>query len=112
MKDDETIWKARVSIGGRMTTTDVVQHEGKLWLVLWWLEHTQEGVSIPGRAVRMDSMEHIPLRGVLAQEEQADFVVNDTLPGFLRDDAPLPPQAAQFEVLEKPDIRRRLPSIH
>lgn len=110
MADDLRIFQARVIVDGQDARCDAIEHEGRFWLVPNWLEYTQEGLSIPARAIGLRSIPHIQMKP--DANVDYDLLIGVSLPKFLFDDAPLPPKARGYEILEKPDIRRTLPTRH
>lgn len=108
VSDDTQIWTARLAVTGiGYVDCDVIQHNGKFWLVKDWLEYKQEGFSIPTRAICLETIQYSRV-----DADNFQFLVTGPLPKYLFEDAPLPPEAAQFVVLEKPDVRRVLPTLH
>lgn len=92
--------------GGTIMDADVIEHEGKLWLVPFWLDNLALGYTTPARIVRFDNRPHQDLR----HTDFGCYLINDPLPRALFE-APTPqPPIAGFEYHELPDIRLAIPS--
>jgi hypothetical protein len=88
--------------GGKLIEGDVIQHEGKLWLVPEWLEGPTKGTECPARIICLDGL---LLNKPGAQYQGVDWVLytplnKDILEGRRVSSNPL--------VIEKPDIILRV----
>lgn len=80
---------------------DVIEYEGKLWLVPLWLSPQDGKWQTPARIIRFDHLKHQNrgLKGVFEYTLQAPIptaVLNGTAP---------PQEAAYYEVIERPNIQ-------
>lgn len=84
--------------GGGLVTMDVIQHEGRPWLVPSWLEHPAEGWQTPERMILLATFPHqVGLAGAVRR-----YVLNIELPRSLLD--PLTPWSGgpPFVVADRP----------
>ena len=92
--------KALVALDtGGMVRIDVIEFEGKKWLVPQWQYNKAKGLRRPMRVILLDVIQHqaSPLPEVA-------WVINHPLPKALLD-GPLPPgQAIGFVVYEEPNV--------
>lgn len=93
--------KVKVAVGSIITDADGIEHEGKLWLVPFWLDMPAAGVSMPNRIIRFDNLPHADVRG----SNLGDYVLNNPIPKELFDFQTPKQQVAGFEYQELPDIR-------
>jgi hypothetical protein len=96
------IWTAMVGAGSDIFTVDVIEHEGKKWLVPLWLDNTDEGWSTPARIILLDLLkhQHVP------SGKPADYILNDPVPiNLLEADQDQSPIAIGYVVVHRPEIR-------
>lgn len=71
------IRKAHVPVGSRIVIMDVIEHDGKLWLVPYWLQHQTTKMLKP---VRLIWLEALPHQVIDPPALGADFAVNSPIP--------------------------------
>lgn len=102
MSDDTSIKQALVPVGDTIYAADVIEHEGKLWIVPHWLDSPTEGWSTPTRIIRMDKLPH-----QATPNRPEAFVVNVPIPKEFVGLEPIPALAKiGFEIVETPDVKR------
>lgn len=89
--------------GGQIHSVDVIEFEGKAWLVPEWLDSPDAKVTMPARIVLLDSLKHS--RG----EASPQVVVDDPIPKSIFDGRAPPAIKARYVVIERPDLRLPLP---
>jgi hypothetical protein len=94
------ILKAMVgSDDGKIYECDVIEFEGKTWLVPHWIDAPSQGVTSPGRLILLDTIPHKRTEGWMG------IVVHNPVPKALLDrETPREPISG-FEVRELPDLR-------
>jgi hypothetical protein len=90
--------------GVRYALLDVIEHEGELWLVPWWLEERGAGKMRPGRIIRMAALDPVELNG-----PQARWGTLRPIPKAAAEPGPLPPELAQL-CEEEPDLWSPIPA--
>ena len=83
---------------------DAIEYEGAIWLVPHWIEFLDEGVMKPTRIVRLDRLVHQK-----ASVSGVEYLVNEPLPKSLFETQKPGQLAAQFVVIEAPDITVQIP---
>jgi hypothetical protein len=87
---------------GTIGVCDVIEYEGRLWLVPHWLESPTRAETKPSRLIPLDILQHQAMPPSNAY--QADYVVNGPMTKQLFDEK-IPPQLAKlFQIVEGPDI--------
>ena len=92
--------------GGAIQECDAIKYDGKLWLVPQWLDEPGRGTTKPRRMIRIDSLPHQPMTNPAFG---LDFILNGPLPKAVLDGAATPEQAAQYEIVELPEIEISMP---
>jgi hypothetical protein len=92
--------------GGAIQECDAIKYDGKLWLVPQWLDEPGRGTTKPRRMIRIDSLPHQPMTNPAFG---LDFILNGPLPKAVLDGAATPEQAAQYEIVELPEIEIPMP---
>ena len=92
--------------GGAIQECDAIKYDGKLWLVPQWLDEPSRGTTKPRRMIRIDSLPHQPMTNPAFG---LDFILNGPLPKAVLDGAATPEQAAQYEIVELPEIEIPMP---
>jgi hypothetical protein len=92
--------------GGAILECDAVRYDGKLWLVPEWLDEPGGGTTKPRRMIRIDSLPH---QAMTNSAYGLDFILNGPLPKAVLDGVAEPEQAAQYEIVELPDIEIPMP---
>ena len=87
--------------GGAIQECDAIKYDGKLWLVPQWLEEPGRGTTKPRRIIRINSLPHQPMTNPAFG---LDFILNGPLPKAVLDGVATPEQAAQYEIVELPEI--------
>jgi hypothetical protein len=104
---DITILKVGVgSGGGAILECDAIRYDGKLWLVPEWLDEPSSGTTKPRRMIRIDTLPHQPMANPAYGME---FILNGPLPKAVLDGVAEPEQAAQYEIVELPEIEIPMP---
>lgn len=100
--DKKPIWTAIIFTGedNRLLRCDVIEHEGKLWLVPEWLENPIEGWSIPARIIQLDTLNYATtsLKG-------AQYQLRDPIPTAILEGRDLPSPDSEYIVEERPQLR-------
>jgi hypothetical protein len=78
---------------------DVIEFEGKFWLVPEWLDNASLGVSMPVRIISLEKIRHSRSAG------HPEFVVDDPIPKSVSDGPIQPAEAHGFVVKERPAIQ-------
>jgi hypothetical protein len=73
------VFKAKVAVGSQILDCDAIEHQGKLWLVPFWLDSPSQGVTTPGRIIRFDCLSYSDTRG----SNIGDFVIHKPIPKAL-----------------------------
>jgi hypothetical protein len=105
------LFKALVWVEGnsQLLTCPAIEWESRVWLVPRWIEMPSEGYGKPERLILMEQFQHQKI----PDGNPADFAVNVPIPRDLFDADPIPPEAkARYVVVEKPDIKLRLSTLH
>jgi hypothetical protein len=95
--------------GGSLLLGDVIEYEGKLWLVPEWLAGPTAGTEVPARIICLDGM---PLRKPAPQyQDRADWVLStplstDILEGRRVSQNPLVIERPKIHLRVKADFRR------
>ena len=92
--------------GGAIQECDAIKYDGKLWLVPQWLDEPGSGTTKPRRIIRIDSLPHEPMTNPAFG---LDFILNGPLPKAVLDGVATPEQAAQYEIVELPEIEISMP---
>ena len=88
--------------GGAVQECDAIKYDGKLWLVPQWLDEPGRGTTKPRRMIRIDSLPHQPMTN---PAYGLDFILNGPLPKTVLDGVATPEQAAQYEIVELPEMK-------
>ena len=106
------IYKAMVFLDtpdGAIYQMDVIQHDGRFWLVPMWIESPSEGWKKPARIICLDTLKHQKSIG----SPTADFVLNVPLSKAVCDGRFLPLAKSEYITVEAPNIRIDIPKgIH
>ena len=94
------IAKAYVVIDGGLYKVDVIEFEGRFWLVPEWLDMPAQGVSMPRRIVSLETIPHQRIEG-----GNPEFVVNDPVPKAVFEGRSQSEGGQLFVVRELPEIR-------
>ena len=92
--------------GGAVQECDAIKYDGKLWLVPQWLDEPGSGTTKPRRIIRIDSLPHEPMTNPAFG---LDFILSGPLPKAVLDGVATPEQAAQYEIVELPEIEISMP---
>jgi len=92
--------------GGAIQECDAIKYDGKLWLVPQWLDEPGSGTTKPRRIIRIDSLPHEPMTNPAFG---LDFILSGPLPKAVLDGVATPEQAAQYEIVELPEIEISMP---
>lgn len=94
------ILKAYVQSDGQLLIADVVEFEGKTWLVPHWIDFPLEKVSRPLRIIRLDSLPHQKV----PPNDHYQYIVDCPIPKCVFE-GQIPPQSQiAFEIVESPEI--------
>jgi hypothetical protein len=94
------IQKATVVIDSSIYKADVIEFEGRYWLVPEWLDMPAQGVSMPRRIISLEAIPHQHTPGV-----DPEFVVNVPVPRAVFEGRAQSQGERQFVVRELPEIR-------
>jgi hypothetical protein len=88
---------------------DAIEHEGRLWLVVQWLEHRTEGFAKPRRLIALDAfgLERFP-----QPTHFGDAAASTPIPKGLLEFPIAPQLAGRFDVLEQPDVTLPSSAVH
>ena len=89
-------------IGGAVHSMDVIEHDGRCWLVPKWLYRDDRPTTKPERIVLLDTIPH--------KRTKDRFVVEVPVPRYLFKGAVPPEEAGQYVVILQPDIELPRPS--
>jgi hypothetical protein len=92
--------------GGAVNSMDAIEHDGRIWLVPEWFDYKDAKVTMPVRIVCLDLIPH--QRGTGTPE----IVVDGPLPRSVVEGRCPPGLKARYLVIEKPDIRLPLRTVH
>lgn len=85
---------------------DVIEFDGKFWLVPEWLDNPSLGMTMPARIVSLATIGHNRSTG------NPQFTVEDPIPrSVFEGSIPSPEEAHGFVVLERPAIRLPIPPV-
>jgi hypothetical protein len=99
-------FKAFVIVGDQHGGCDGIEHEGRKWLVPYWLNTPDGEWQKPERIVPLDRFRHQTSKLV-----GFDFVVTEPIPNAVLS-GPISPQlATQYGVVLEPDITLRRPKL-
>ena|SRR5450759_1746819 len=90
-----------------IATMDVIEYDGKYWLVPDWLDNSDRTMSRPTRIVSMEKLRHSQTPGA-----NPEFVVEDPIPKFVFDGQIPPEQAGTYVVVEYPGILNPISRLH
>lgn len=90
---------------GNLFECDTIEHEGQFWLVPEWLEAPELGVKRPARMIPLARLRHQRMSAGWAQR----FAVPDPVPRDVFEGHAPPEKAAQFGVIDQPDIEFQIP---
>ena len=79
---------------------DVIDYEGKFWLVPQWIDMPAQKSTTPLRIVSLETMKYHHLPG-----RKPEFVVQNPVPRYVFDGQIPSEKAAEYIVIESPDIR-------
>ncbi len=94
--------KATIIVGSAIHKVDVIEHEGRQWMVPHWVDSPDGKWTRPLRIIPLDAVPHQPYG-------PDEFVVNDPLPEFLFYDHPVHGETG-YEAQEMPEILLPHPS--
>jgi hypothetical protein len=86
---------------GGISKCDAIEFDGKLWLVPRWLDFPAQGLTKPARLVRFDTLLHQATSNSL---QEADYVLNQPIPGELFEIRTPKEPILGFEFLELPEV--------
>src|SRR5580704_17400667 len=92
--------------GGAVQECDAIKYDGKLWLVPQWLDEPGRGTTMPRRIIRIDSLPH---ESMTNPAFGLDFILSEPLPKAVLDGVVTPEHAAQYEIVELPEIEISMP---
>jgi hypothetical protein len=96
--------------GGALHAADTIRYEGGIWIVSVWSQSQAEGLVMPTRIIRIDTLRHQTMAA--GNHYGADFVLNEPLPKGLFD-AQIPQElVGKFDVVERPDIHIKPSADH
>jgi len=101
-KKTVTILKTMIVVESKILICDTIRYEDKLWLVPLWLENKVEGLKMPARIIRIDTLKYQKLP--VGSGSRADFVLNDPLPKSLLNCHVQPPTDFGYEFVDAPEI--------
>jgi hypothetical protein len=78
---------------------DVIEYEGRFWLVPEWLDNRAQKTTTPVRIISFDRVAHHRMKGM-----NPEFVVEFPIPKSVFEGRPSPEEAKQYEVFERPSI--------
>jgi hypothetical protein len=87
---------------GSLGQCEAIEHDGRVWLVPYWLESPTRAETKPSRIIPLDILQHQKLSA--GNPYSADFILNDPMPRNLFDEKISPQLAKLFQVVEAPDI--------
>jgi hypothetical protein len=93
--------------GGGIYRMDVIEFQGRNWLVPEWLDYKDAKVSMPVRIVCLDLLPH-----QTSNSSEYQFVVSGPIPKSVVEGRAPPELAKQYLVIEKPDIRLPIRTVH
>lgn len=85
---------------GMMYAVDVIEYDGKIWLVPHWYEVPAKKVSMPARMVRIDNQKHQHVPG----SPFGDYVLNGPIPKVLLEKTTPKQQVVGWEYMELPEL--------
>jgi len=85
--------------------TDVVEYEGRFWLVPEWLDNHAEKISMPVRIVAFDRVPHLRTKG-----GTPEFVVEFPISKSVFEGRPSSEEAKKYDIVERPPIVIPLPT--
>jgi len=91
--------------GGEIHKMDVIEFDGKFWLVPEWIDSPDKKVTMPARIVLLDVIPHERSQG-----KDYQFIVSGSVPKSVFEGRVPPELEDQYVVIERPDIRLPLPS--
>jgi hypothetical protein len=103
---DAPTFKTAVSDGEHVFPVETIEYEGKLWLVPEWLVNDHEGWRTPRRIICLAGLAVQDVRGM---NQPTDFVLTNSIPKTVFDALRQGQPVAEFEVIERPPIRYRIP---
>jgi hypothetical protein len=95
-----SILKAMIAVGSQLHKIDAIEHDGKLWIVPYWFDIPERGVTKPGRIIRVDTLRTQDVRG----GQFGDVVVHDPLPKEILEMNCPEQMLKQFEYVDHPNI--------
>ena len=101
------IFKALVHMidDGSLGECDVIEYQGRKWLVPSWIESPSEGLTMPKRIIPLDSFAHQEMAP--GNPYGVDLVLNAPLPRELFDEEIPQELATRVGAVERPDISIR-----
>lgn len=98
-----TIRKAMVMINDANSTSicemDVIEYDGKFWLVPEWLDNPIQKVTKPMRMVSLETIRHSRMRGA-----KQEFVVEFPVPKYVFEGRIPSAEADKYVVIEGPEL--------
>ncbi len=92
--------KVCVSDGASLMVMDLVEYQGRLWIVPAWIEWQRERLQAPARLIALDSVAHRQASANVPFQ----YEVSTIIPRAVLDGSDQNPEEAGFEVLERPGI--------
>jgi hypothetical protein len=93
--------------GGTVNTMTVIEYDEKNWLVPEWLDYKDAKVTMPARIVCLDLIPH-----ERSPSTDHQFVVSGPVPRSVCEGRCPPQLRKQYLVIEGPDIKFPLPTVH
>jgi hypothetical protein len=100
--------KALVQVEGMngLHRADVIQYEGKHWIVPYWLDSPVEKVTRPLRIIQIESIQHQKID----DKPEFQFVINQPIPKDVFEHGQVQ-QGSKYVVVESPDIAFPIPVV-
>lgn len=98
------VWKTALffegeSIADGMSVLDTIEHEGRKWLVPFWLTDESSGLSKPERIICLDLLPHQKSGAI-----HYDYILTQPMPRAALDGHVPPPSKGIFLIVESPTI--------
>lgn len=99
MKVRKAIVIIRNGASNEIHSIDVVEYQGKFWLVPAWLDYPAQKATRPLRIVWLGTMRHHHMPG-----SDPEFLVEDPVPSYVFDGRLPPEEASRYVVVESPEL--------